>query len=517
MGKKKEQKINAAKRAELTEQVVYFNPYERTSLGYNRITLNTLSDMLQRAADGDMSDFALFAEDMEEKDLALQGDLGTRKNAVRGLDFEILPASDDKKDITIAERVREVFDYIPSFDEALLDMLDAVMKGYSVNELIWSYSEGQYWFDKIEFVQPYKITFNNNGQILRRPMFLDTLSTTPSDLPYGKFVYHRHKTRSGLPTRAGLGRSLAYFYLFKNFDVKTWLTFIERFGVPMRLGKYGANASEKDIATLKRALWGLATDTAAVMSKDTEIEFIRLEAANEGAQIFEGFNEWIEKSYSKLILGHASASTETAGKLGGDEQVGKVRQDLLEADAKALQNTITEQIIAPWILYTYGETTAVPKFKFRYEPPEDMLSKADMVGKLVLAGMKTIPVPWLHETFAIPQAAEDEQTLADLEKETPAKSAGLQKLIAALSAEHKQQPEHPGDIITAKALSEDVGIGDMTAELQVLLAECETLEEVRDRLFELYGSFGTEKFGEVMSQTLLLSDLAGRAEGRSRK
>ncbi|MFR3751469.1 MAG: DUF935 family protein [Enterocloster sp.] len=37
-------------------------------------------------------------------------------------------------------------------------------------------------------------------------------------------------------------------YLFKNYDLKDWVSFCEVYGMPLRLGTYDATASEKDKA-----------------------------------------------------------------------------------------------------------------------------------------------------------------------------------------------------------------------------------------------------------------------------
>ena len=35
-------------------------------------------------------------------------------------------------------------------------------------------------------------------------------------------------------------------YLFKNYDLKDWVSFAEVYGLPLRLGKYAPGASEAD-------------------------------------------------------------------------------------------------------------------------------------------------------------------------------------------------------------------------------------------------------------------------------
>ena len=78
----------------------------------------------------------------------------------------------------------------------------------------------------------------------------------------------------------------------------------------------------------------------------------------------------------------------------GDAQ-SAVRQDILEADARALESTIRAQIAAPWTRFRFGENVPVPKFHFKVEPPEDEkatadknLVKAQTIQTLAAAGYK---------------------------------------------------------------------------------------------------------------------------------
>ena len=77
-------------------------------------------------------------------------------------------------------------------------------------------------------------------------------------LPANKFIVHRYKARSGHTSRAGILRVVAWMYLFKNYDLKDWVSFAEIYGLPLRLGKYAPGASDSDKAALMRASSRLA-------------------------------------------------------------------------------------------------------------------------------------------------------------------------------------------------------------------------------------------------------------------
>lgn len=94
------------------------------------------------------------------------------------------------------------------------------------------------------------------------------------ELPPFKFVFHRHRARSGAAARGGLSRPLAYIYLFSQLSLKDWVIFNDLYSVPMRVGKYKAGATPDDIAKLKQAVFNLGTDAAAVLSDSTMVELL---------------------------------------------------------------------------------------------------------------------------------------------------------------------------------------------------------------------------------------------------
>ena len=103
-----------------------------------------LAEIFKEADAGDVLRQAELFEEMEEKDPHLFSQLQTRKNAVTGLDYEIIPFDpDDPRDKAIAEFIQEQIGGIEGFEDILLDLLDAIGKGFAVSEIMWRYDSGQ--------------------------------------------------------------------------------------------------------------------------------------------------------------------------------------------------------------------------------------------------------------------------------------------------------------------------------------------------------------------------------------
>ena len=245
------------------------------------LTPRRLADIFKEADGGDVCRQAELFEEMEEKDTHLASELQTRKNAVHGLDYEIAPWSESAEDKKIRDFVADCIFNLDTFDDAILDLLDAVGKGYSLCEILWSTDGGKAVVGRIEWIHAKKAVFYERlaadlwAKSFEVPRILTEVEPINGEImPPFKLVYHRYKARSGYDTRAGVLRVCAWMYLFKNYGIKDWVAFAEVFGMPLRLGKYDPGASREDKDALVAAIQSLGSDAAGIISKNTEIEFV---------------------------------------------------------------------------------------------------------------------------------------------------------------------------------------------------------------------------------------------------
>lgn len=417
------------------------------------LTPDTLTTILKEADQGNIYRQAELFEEMEEKDTHLASTLQTRKLAVVGLNWEVLPASESAEDKKIAAEAKEMIEYIDNWELGLLDILDAIGKGFSVSEIMWQIAEGRVWIGSLKWLHQKRFTFSGPltkiGQHTTSPLLDVPRLITDEQQVYGeellpmKFVFHRHKARSGATPRGGLCRPCTYMYLFKNYDIKDWLVFNELYSVPMRLGKYKPGATQDEISKLKSAVFNLGVDAAAVVSDSTIIELLESKVRGE-THAFKDLAEFCDRAMSKAVLGHTGSSESTPGKLGSEDSANEVRQDLIEADAKALIRTIKSQILAPWVVYNYGPVAGVPKFVLHYEAGEDIEKTARTYGILVKdVNFKGISVNHIRERFGIPEPEPDEETVSAVQQGLGIGDQGLATTPSS-PAEDETAPEEVG-------------------------------------------------------------------------
>jgi len=370
------------------------------------LTPTRLAAIFREADQGDVQRQAELFEEMEEKDAHLSGELLKRKNAVGGLDYDILPydappESPGPRRRGISDRVsnfcREVLRGLGDFDEARFDLLDAIGQGFAACEIVWEIEAGRAVPARLVRIPPRRLTFVDSLV----PRLLSGDDRKPLDIPAFKVVYHRHQARSGHDARAGLLRVCAWMYLFKNYAVKDWAAFAEVFGMPLRLGRYEPGAGADDKEALSEAIKSLGADAAGIISKNTEIQFI--ESQKQGsADVYRGLTDFCNREMSKAVIGATlTAEVGEHGSYAASKTHESVRLDLVRSDAWALSRTLRRQLLRPLVGFNFGWNTPVPWFRFFLEQPEDLKTLSEVYRNLAALG-QPISAEHVSERFGVP-------------------------------------------------------------------------------------------------------------------
>jgi len=375
-----------------------------------------LTRILREAETGDATAYLELAEQMEEKDLHYSAVLGVRKRAIRSLTLQVDPGGKDSASGEAADMVREVLNS-SAVRTTLIDMMDAIGKGYSVCEIVWE-RQGKTGLTVagLEQVDPRWFEFdrtNGNHLYLRD-------SAGPLPLRADCYVIHLAKTKSGLPIRGGLARIASWAYMFKNFTLKDWAIFCEAYGHPLRLGKYDSSASVEDRRTLLRAVRQIGVDMAAIIPKSMDIDIVA--AARAGAEkLYEGKARFWDEQLSKGVLGQVA----TTDAIAGGHAVGKiheeVRSDIRDADAEQLAATLERDLAAAIVRVSFAPDSGaqVPRVSFVSPERADPKLMLELLEKGPKAGLK-IAVRQVRKVFALEDPEDGEEVLEPpAQKEAP--------------------------------------------------------------------------------------------------
>jgi phage gp29-like protein len=407
------------------------------------LTPERLTQILREAEFGDPFLYLELAEEMEEKDLHYLAVLNTRKDAVSQIEYEIKPASNDKDDLRAAELVRAILarDAL-NLDGAMVDILDAIGKGFSATEIVWDSSEREWFPRRLRWRDPRWFMFdwisgeellvrsmkNEGPQIpvdgesargahfkgaglygaLRGDIGIQPL--TEPLLPY-KFIVHLAKAKSGLPIRGGLARAAGWSYLFKNYVLKDWVTFAEVYGQPLRVGKYSAGATEQDKQALLQAVANIGTDAAAIIPESMLIDFT--EAGRSGsAELYQSLCAYLDAQVSKAVLGQTLTTEipQGAGSRAAAEVHDSVRSDIMRADARRLAATLNRDLIRPIVDLNLGPRASYPRLVLGIADDTDAAGFVDMVSKLADHGAR-IAQRTVLDRLGIAQPASDEPVM----------------------------------------------------------------------------------------------------------
>ena len=485
----------------------------------NGLTPVKLAEIFKEADAGDVLRQMELFEEMEEKDPHLFSQLQTRKNAVTGLDFEIIPFSDDPRDKEIADFIEEQINGIESLEDVETDLLDAIGKGFAVSEIMWGYDEGHVVVREIKSRHQKRFFWDSLD---------DSFKVRTKDAPEGillpanKFIVHRYKARSGHTSRAGILRVVAWMYLFKNYDLKDWVSFAEVYGLPLRLGKYAPGASEADKVALMQALIQIGADAAGIIPDGTSIDFITTEKTS-SSDLYERLARYCDEQISKAILGQTLTSDSGGGSYAQSKTHNDVRHDLTVADCKSLASTLRRDLIRPLCIFNFGEDKRVPHIRFDCEESEDLTQTATIIGTLVNEVGLRVPTSFIYKKFSIPEPEADEEVAAP--RSTRAGLTGLPFKKEPNPAQIALKAEGDGGVGTQQHIDKLAsaavrhGAGSFKrafGPVLKIIEKAESLEELRDMMednkavAELYAAMDVSEVEELLQKVMLYADLEGR-------
>lgn len=467
------------------------------------LTPQRLAAIFREADQGDMRRQAELFEQIEEKDGHLCGERSKRMNAILDVEFQVSPATEDKRDVRVAEFVEEFLSNFTGWADVQVAMQDGVGKGFAGLEMHWDVSSGQAVPGEFEFVEQKRFLFQDGSGLLNRtPRLLTDDDPLGVDIPAWKMLLHRYGGLSGNATRSGLYRVCAWMYLFKNYAIKDWSIFCETYGMPLRLGKYSPGATEDDKDALIQAISTLGSDAAGIISKSTEIEFVSAVKGTANGDLYKVLGSFCNAEMSKAMLGQTlTAEVGETGSYAASQTHNEVRKDLLLADARAMAATVRSQLLRPLVGFNFGWDTPCPKYKAYLDDVGDLETQSKWVGELVDRGM-VVPVSWVREEFRIPAPEDGEECLGP---------KGQSKAVARMVT--RNEPPKADDLdgyVNRLRREADPVVNGWLDEVRAILDSASSLEEVRDRLLDAFEGMDTEELAGIMQQAMTAAELAGR-------
>lgn len=474
------------------------------------LTPARLYQILEGAEQGDLMAQSDLFEDMEEKDPQIGADMLKRRQLAAELEWQVVPpdnaSAQEKKATDHAIEVLQAMEV----EDLVLDLGTGLGHGYANLELNWQ-RDGVTRYIEQPTLRPhrwFRLHPDDQNHITLRDM-----SANGADLwPLG-WVPHRHRARPGYVARSGLHRMLAWPYLFQNYALGDLAQLLEIYGMPARLGRYPKNATNKEKATLLRAVVAMGKDAAGIIPEGMNIEF--LEAAQGSADLYLAMMNWCERSKSRVILG--GTLTSGTGEGTNTNALGNVHErgqsSLIRSDVRQYNSTVRKSMLWPMAALNFGiiDANRAPRFLLDMGETEDFQVLASTLPIFVDMGAR-IGVDWLHEKSGIPKAADGDAVLQSPQQSMTAMLR--QKPGAPLAVLRQgQRSATPADAIAARmARDGDPQVAAWLERIEGMLGAAKSLDEFREMLLGAQADLDDAQLAELIGQGLSVAELAGRSD-----
>ena len=414
----------------------------------------------------------------------------SRKSGVLSLEWEINRGKDKDKNTEI------ITDWFKKIDvyQLINNILDATSFGFQPIEIIWkkvgnlvlpvelkAKPVDWFCFDE-ENVLKFRTKEHYYGEELPPRKFLCPQANPSYENPYGERTLSR----------------VFWAVTFKKGGLKFWVTFTEKYGMPHLIGKHPRGASQDETDRLADLLENMIQDAIAVIPDDSSVE---IQEANKSssAEIFEKLIDKMNAEISKAILGQTlTTEVGSRGSYAATNSHMAIRQDIIDADKKLVENTINQLI--KWIYEINFSGGEIPTFEM-YEIEDVDLNLAQRDKTLSEAGVKFTKEYFL-KTYGF-----DEEDLEIKEDYIP--NTQFAQFSQEPHIEGQDQIDNLFNFLAETELSKNAQ--KMIAPLLSLLETCESYEEARELLTDK--NLHTKQLEKSIQKAIFLCELQGRSDG----
>ena len=411
--------------------------------------------------------------------------------------------------------IAAVEDMIANLDiHAIIDELwNGILFGFLPVEVIWDQSGSLLSPLRIEGRNPAYFYFDYSGNLIYRPFYGNAEINCSEDINALRIFTARRRATATNPYGEALASRLFWPVSFKRGGIEFWLEFAEKYGSPFTIGKYRQGADKAEQNAIVEALDTLRRGAVGAFPEGTDIEIKEAGGKGSSADLYEKLVRWCTEEIAIAILGHNGTSQSTAGKLGSEDAALEVRQDLIDADARVIAQTIND-IIRVFVNLNFGNVPA-PKILFSEEQGMgDRQAKRDV--DLYSIGVRFKP-SYIARSYNIP---EGEFTL---ESPSPVRAplAGAPSSFAQFAS-----PSLFPQVETHSSTSPQGGIASLTdqtiaatqspwdslmEQVETIVNSATSLESLQTDLLNAYGNLETAHLAGIMEQAFSLAELQGMA------
>lgn len=288
-------------------------------------------------------------------------------------------------------------------------LADAIAFGFGVSEFTLGVSESQWLLSSLQTYDPTMLQFlfeRAGDNSLRIKTVRQRVAGQDIDIPAGKCVVFRHGSGTNPYGRSRLRRCWRW-YAFKKAIPKFWAVALERFGMPMLVGK------SSDTEAMEKALRDSYSKSYFAIGPEDSIEALSSDKGN-GQGVGNSYEQAIEFCNRMMYRSLFLPSLLESGEKGGSYSLGQVHwrmfndaclwlaRELAEAEIEGLWRPIVEWNLGPQ--EGYGE---IPVADTGTPEEKEIMSKIFLNG---VNGGFLYPdegdAEWMRERLGFPEPPE---------------------------------------------------------------------------------------------------------------
>lgn len=267
------------------------------------------------------------------------------------------------------------------FDRLCKDLLEALLPGTAVCELVWTVQDGLYTVKRAprRALRRFVFVQDDADQPPQLRLLTRDNMLTGQPLPGRKFIVHRINAEDDNPWGIGLGLQLYWAVFFKRKAMISWNKLNDRMGVPIPWGQYPANANHATKATLFDALKAMSNDGVIMTPQGIMITLLEAKAATGSITTQQALCQFMDDWIAEVVLGQEPRREGAGAPVAAGNERSDVRMDLVQADADLLSDTLNATLMR-WLCELNG---LVPCLVSRVVKEEDDLQATAETDKTI--------------------------------------------------------------------------------------------------------------------------------------
>jgi len=343
------------------------------------MTMARLVALLEAGERGQYSDLQWFYYFMERSDATLYSVVHRRQSALLACDWDIRISERGDQVLAKEQRdfLREAYDRVDNFREAVAFMISAVFRGYSHLEKHYDRS------GMVVALEPVEQWFwVRDGMFGEWQYNQDAVSgqRTGTAIKSGDFVIFE---------TVAMNRICCVPYFRKNMCEKDWDSYLAVYGVPSVFLVGPPNANTEKEAKYQEIAEDILSDGRGFLPNGSDVKFV------DGGGKKPPYIERIEYLDKQIVLAGTGGLLTMLAQSGSGTLAGSAHQDtftqIAEADAAMLSGVLQQQFDEPLLAAFYPGREALAYFEFAKAPGRDANQVVKDVAGLVGAGFTLDP------------------------------------------------------------------------------------------------------------------------------